>query len=316
MKQPRFWESGHRPPWPLVLLSRSYAVATARRLTQPGWTAPVPVICCGNAGTGGSGKTPLAMDLARRLQARGLSVAFLSRGHGGRLCGPLRVDPDKHDAKDVGDEPLLLARLAPAYIGADRAASARLAIAEGAAVLLMDDGLQNPTLAKTVSLLVIDGEAGFGNGHVIPAGPLREPAGVAASRCHASVVIGRDQGVADQLGLPVLRARLTPARFDARAPVVAFAGIGRPQKFFDSLREAGHPPVATLEFADHHRYTPADLRRIRALAERHGATPVTTEKDFVRLAPDLREGLQTLPVTLDWEDETMIETLLDTALGQ
>jgi tetraacyldisaccharide 4'-kinase len=316
MRPPRFWQEGGAPPWPLATLSRLYAAATARRMARPGWTAPVPVICCGNAGTGGSGKTPLAIDLAKRLTARGLAVAFLSRGHGGRLRGPLLVDPSFHGADDVGDEPLLLARVAPVYIGADRAASARLAIAAGAEVLVMDDGLQNPTLAKTLSLLVVDGAVGFGNGHVIPAGPLREPTAVAARRCQACVVVGRDMGAADGLGLPVLRAWLTPSHIDLPEKLVAFAGIGRPEKFFDSLRAAGHTPLATLAFADHHRYMPADLRRIHRLAERHGATPVTTEKDLVRLAPPLRAGLLTLPVTLDWEDATMIETLLDRVLGR
>jgi tetraacyldisaccharide 4'-kinase len=318
MRPPAFWRAGGVPPFPLVALSWLYADATARRVARPGWAAGVPVICCGNPGAGGSGKTPLALDIAARLQARGHIPAFLTRGHGGSLRGPLRVDSATHSAQ-VGDEALLLAARSPTYIGADRGASARLAIADGASVLVLDDGLQNPSLAKTLSVMVIDGGAGFGNSHVIPAGPLREPVAAAAARCQAAVLIGADDtGAAAMLGsLEVLHARVVPKPDDlAVLPdvIMAFAGIGRPQKFFDTLREAGHAPVEALEFADHHPYTTAELDRLQRDAQARGAGLVTTAKDLMRIPPSRRGAFQCVRIRLEWSDPTAIEALLDRAM--
>lgn len=321
MRPPGFWRHGHSPPLVLLPFAALYAHATARRVAQPGWTAPVPVICCGNPGAGGSGKTPVALDLATRLLARGRRPAFLTRGHGGSLSGPGLVDPSCHGAVDVGDEALLLADLAPAYIGTNRAASARHAISDGADVLVMDDGLQNPSLAKTLSLMVIDGGAGFGNGHVIPAGPLREKVTEAAHRCQAAVLIGPDAtGAALQLpaALKLLTATFVPDAADlASLPrrSVAFAGIGRPAKFFETLRAAGHIPVDTLEFADHHPYTTADLTDLHRRASRLDARLVTTAKDFMRLPADQRSAFAVLRIRLTWSDPAAIEALLDQALG-
>ncbi len=320
MKAPGFWRHGHAPLWVLRPWAALYAQATARRVARPGWVVPVPVICCGNPGAGGSGKTPVALDLAARLLARGRNPAFLTRGHGGSLRGPARVDPLRHDARDVGDEALLLAVLAPTYIGADRAATARLAVEEGADVLVMDDGLQNPSLVKTLSLIVVDGGAGFGNGHVIPAGPLREKVADAASRCQAAVLIGPDlTGAVGQLsGLAVLGARVVPEASDLAAlpaAIVAFAGIGRPDKFFETLRAAGHAAVETAAFADHHVYTEADLAGLRRLAARRGASLVTTAKDWARLAPDQRGDILAVGIRVAWDDEAAISALLDRALG-
>ena len=321
MTPPGFWQAGHRPAAVLLPFARIYAAATAWRLRRPGWTAPVPVICCGNAGAGGSGKTPLALDLAARLLARGRMPAFLTRGHGGALRGPVLIDLARHDAAASGDEAQLLARVAPTWVGADRAATARLAVARGADVLVMDDGLQNATLAKTLSLLVIDGAAGFGNGRTIPAGPLREPAGTAAARCGAAVRIGDDATGAARLlppGLPVLAARLAPdPRALAALPprLLAFAGIGRPQKFFDTLAEAGHAPLETASFADHHAYTARDLDRLAARARALDASCVTTAKDFARLPPAARAAVLPLPVSLVWQDDAAIDRLLTEALA-
>lgn len=315
MTPPDFWRFGQTPPKALVPLSKLWARAASLRVARSGWVAPVPVICCGNPGVGGAGKTPLAIDLARRLARRGRKVGFLSRGHGGRLRGPLRVDPARHNAADVGDEPLLLAREAPVWIGADRVITAKLAIGHGCDVLVMDDGLQNPGLAKTLSLMVVDGGTGFGNGFVMPAGPLRETPEAAARRCHASVMIGADAtGAAARSAQPVLMARLAAAKIVLPSRLVAFAGIGRPEKFFATLAAIGHTPHAALPFPDHHRYTPRDLRRIFSKARRHDAALITTEKDHVRLPEALRARVLTLPVTLSWQDEAMIEALLDQAL--
>jgi tetraacyldisaccharide 4'-kinase len=314
MTPPVFWQHGHAPPWGLRPVSALYAGVTARRVGRAGWSAGVPVICCGNATAGGTGKTPLAIDLAQRLRGMGEAPAFLTRGHGGALRG-VRVTPENQAR--AGDEPVLLAAVAPTYAGADRAVSARLAIAEGATVLVMDDGLQNPGLVRTLSLLVIDGGAGFGNGHVIPAGPLREPVAAAAARCQAAVLIGDDRtDAASLLSLPILRARLRPDAGDLAAlpaDLVAFAGIGRPQKFFDTLREAGRAPLRAIAFPDHHPYTAGEVARLRAEAARLGAGLVTTAKDAARLPQGTAHVLR---VTLEWDDPSAITALLRKAIAR
>jgi tetraacyldisaccharide 4'-kinase len=320
MTPPAFWQPGRTPPWPLAWLSRATTLFTAFRVARPGWTADVPVICCGNATAGGTGKTPLALDLGQRLLARGESVAFLSRGHGGSLRTATRLTPA--NAAQAGDEAQLLMVVAPVYVGPDRAATARQAINDGATVLILDDGLQNPSLHKTLSLLVIDGGAGFGNGHVMPAGPLREPVASAAARCQAAVLIGDDATEAAAAlppGLPLLRARLTPDPCDLDAlprRLLAFAGIGRPAKFFQTLAETGHAPVHSIAFADHHPYTEPDLQRLRSEARRLDATLITTTKDFVRLPKPARTGIRTLRVGLAWDDPGEIESQLNQALNR
>lgn len=299
---------------PLAVL---YAGTTARRVARPGWVAPVPVLCIGNAGLGGAGKTTLVLDLARRLRARGVAVHCLTRGYGGTARGVVRVDPSAHDHRTVGDEPLLLAAAAPTWVGADRAATARAAVAAGAGFLLMDDGLQNPTLTKTASLLVIDGAVGFGNGRVIPAGPLREPASAAAARCRAAVLIGRDQhGAAQQIpGLPILRADLAPERRLDGMRLFAFTGIARPAKFHASLRAAGADLAGTADFADHHAFTPRELRSVLTRAAELGARAATTPKDAVRLPPAVRALVQVVGVSLAWEDADAVERLLSNLLA-
>ena len=313
MHPPAFWQTDGLLPHLLAPISAVVARSTARRVARPGWCAPVPVVCCGNAGVGGAGKTTLALDLGARLLRRGARVAFLTRGYGGRVEGTVRVDAH-HTAADVGDEALLLAAIAPTVVGADRAASARIAVAQGATVLVMDDGLQNPGLEKDLSLLVIDGAAGFGNGRVLPAGPLREPVQAAASRCRAAVLIGADARTAAAAlpaSLPVLSARLRPDAPDlAMRKVFAFAGIGRPEKFFTTVVEAGAVLAGKRAFADHHPYRPAELTRLARAAEAQGAELVTTPKDAVRLPPEWRARVLIAGVTLVWADEAPIEALL------
>jgi tetraacyldisaccharide 4'-kinase len=317
MRPPGFWSHDGPKLLPTLLapFSALTAAATARRVARMGWRADVPVICCGNAGVGGAGKTTLALDLGRRLGARGHRVAFLTRGFGGRVQTASRVTA-AHDAAAVGDEALLLAALAPTYGGADRAASARAAVADGADRLIMDDGLQNPTLAKTLSLLVIDGASGFGNRRLLPAGPLREPVAAAASRCAAAVLIGDDAtGALAALpeGMKVLRARLvscfSPASVAGR-PVLAFAGIGRPEKFFSSLQAAGAVIAARHGFPDHHRFRPDELRRLEREAARLGAAMVATPKDWVRLPADFASRVTSVDVRLVWDDADEIAEML------
>ena len=316
-RAPRFWAAGSSALWPTLLapLSPLVAAATARRVARGGWRAPVPVLCVGNVTVGGAGKTTVALDLVSRLRASGCAAHVLLRGYGGAARGVRRVAPGDPAAL-VGDEALLLAAVAPTWVGADRAATARAAVAAGAAALVMDDGLQNPTLAKDLSLLVIDGGFGFGNRRVLPAGPLREPV-AAAARCRAAVLIGPDaHGALAALppGLPVLRARLVPDPADAAAlrgrRVLAFAGIARPEKFIASLEEAGVSVAARESFADHHRFAPAELRRLFDRAARLGAVAVTTAKDAVRLAPEARARVAVLGIALEWDDPAALAALL------
>jgi tetraacyldisaccharide 4'-kinase len=291
---------------------------TARRLARGGWRAPVPVICCGNATIGGAGKTTLALDLGRRLAARGLRVGFVTRGYRGSLPGVVRVDPTRHIAAEVGDEPLLLAAVAPTWRGADREAAMRDAVAAGMQAIVADDGLQNPAFAHAARLLVVDGESGFGNGHLLPAGPLRERVADAASRCVAAVLIGDRAGVAASLPgtLSVLRARLVPdaaARALAGQRVVAFAGLARPEKFFGMLRELRVELAATRGFADHHAFATAELEALAALAD--DAVLATTPKDAARLPPAWRARVHVAGVGLEWEDEAALAALLDRVLA-
>ena len=312
---PDFWSHDTWLARALAPLSRGGAAITARRVARPGWRAPVPVVCCGNATVGGAGKTTLALDLAHRLRTLGLAVHVLLRGHGGSAKGPRRV---RHDdpASVTGDEAQLLAAVAPTWTGADRAASARTAIAAGADVLLMDDGLQNPSLVKTLSLLTIDGATGFGNGRVLPAGPLREPAAIAAARCQAAILIGRDlTGALARLPpeLPVLRAHLQSGPEIARLSghrVLAFAGLAIPAKFFAALDRAGVDLAGTVAFPDHHPFTPRDLARLVDRAAASGAILATTPKDAVRLPPAMRAQVVVVGVGLVWEEEVAIDALL------
>lgn len=323
MRAPAFWR-GPRPDWRAACLwplSLPYAaVARSRFSRAPSARAGVPVVCVGNPTVGGSGKTPAAILLARCLAALGRRPVFLSRGYGARVTGPVVVDPGRHEAGAVGDEPLLLARTAPAVVSPDRAAGAELAATLGN-VIVMDDGFQNPALAKDLSLLVVDGGYGIGNGWCLPAGPLRLPVEPQIDRADALVVVGAGApgeavaALAAERGRPVLRGRLAadPSMVAAiaRRPVLAFAGIGRPDKFFATLTEVGAQVVETRAFADHHRFTESDARGLMAIQRRSGAIPVTTEKDIVRLGHpkggalrSLAEAAVALPVSLVLDEES------------
>jgi tetraacyldisaccharide 4'-kinase len=314
MITPKFWARRSALAYALSPLGRITAKITARRVAQLGVSAGVPVICVGNAGVGGAGKTIVALDLLARLKGRPFA---LTRGYGGRLggnSGPVLVAPE-HEAGDVGDEALLLSYTAPVVVSRDRAAGARLAKAKGATVIVMDDGLQNPGLIKTLSLLVIDGGYGFGNGFLLPAGPLREPVATAAARCRAAVMIGPDVTRAAKMlpaSLPVLQASLLPScEVDLTGMrVVAFAGIGRPEKFFDSVEDLGAELAAAESFPDHYLYTATDAERLQRLAIGLGARLVTTAKDYVKLPEVLRALTLVVTVELVWQDEARLQKLL------
>jgi tetraacyldisaccharide 4'-kinase len=271
------------------------------------------VVCVGNLTAGGTGKTPVAMAIGRLLIARGAKAVFLSRGYGGRVRGPAFVTPDDR-ATHVGDEPLLLAGIAPVIVAADRAAGARLAEEHGFDTIVMDDGHQNFSLAKDLSLVVVDAEAGFGNNRILPAGPLREPVAQGLRRADAVILSGT--GSAPPLpGFdgPTIRAQLVQtADLSLKGRrVVAFAGIGRPEKFFGGLREQGATLVEERAYGDHHIYSQSQMARLKARARAENAMLVTTEKDYVRLTPAEREGIVPLPVQTVFDDRAALDRLLD-----
>lgn len=313
MKAPDFWT--RRGPLANLLrpLGAITRYATARRVRRRGLNIGVKVICVGNASVGGAGKTQVALDILSRLQGRPFA---LTRGYGGALPGPVLVERGSHTALEVGDEALLLATAAPTIKSYDRAAGGRLALAEGATAIVMDDGLQNPTLQKDISLLVIDGGYGFGNGLLLPAGPLREPIAEAARRCRAAVLIGHDEtGALAQLppSLPVLRASLLPDCMVplGRCPVIAFAGIGRPEKFFRSVLSLGAELVSRHAYPDHYVYETRDATALLSEAATKGARLVTTAKDFVKLPSNLQAACVVVKSHLIWEDELALDMLLD-----
>jgi len=270
------------------------------------------VVCVGNLTAGGSGKTPVAMALARMLIARGARIAFLTRGYGGRSTGPVLVEWGKHSIGDVGDEPLLLAQIAPTIVASDRKAGAILADAQGVDIIVMDDGHQNFAIAKDLSMIVVDAETGFGNGRVLPAGPLREPVRQGLARADAVVPVGEGSPVLEGFRGPVLRARLLPLTVPPlNTRIVAFAGIGRPAKFFSALRAAGANLVECHAFEDHHPYTRDEIVRLKAEASQARAVLMTTEKDFVRLNGRDGAGIQVLPIRALFDAPEEIERLLD-----
>ncbi len=313
MRAPGFW---WRPAGLAAMLlsplGALYAAGTARRVAQDGVTVGVPVICVGNLTAGGTGKTPTVIAIAERLAARGIAAHIVSRGYGGRLTGPVQVDPTRHEAADTGDEPLLLAAFAPTWVARDRAEGARAAAAAGAQAIILDDGFQNPSIVKDISIVVVDAGVGFGNGHVIPAGPLREPIATGLARADLTLTIGRgDVALPDPP--PRLRGHLEPLAtgMDWRdQPVFAFAGIGRPEKFFETLRDLGADIRGTASLADHQPLGPALLKRLGDRAARLSAQPVTTEKDAVRLPAALRGKVMTVPVRLVLEDWMPFDTAL------
>ncbi|MEM1140153.1 MAG: tetraacyldisaccharide 4'-kinase [Pseudomonadota bacterium] len=330
MKEPSFWyppqttpgAPGTSPPWQAVMLSPLGALYALGGMLKVWLSTPqdpgIPVICVGNLTAGGTGKTPVVRDLAMRLRAKGRAAQILTRGYGGTLKGPTEIT-SAHTVAQTGDEPQLLARSAPVWIARNRGAGAMAACAADADVIVLDDGFQNASVQKHLSLLVIDGDRGFGNGRLIPAGPLREPIGQGLRRADGVVLLGGDEAApvpepVRSAGLPVFRAQLRPRDpLDPklhRSPLVAFAGIGNPEKFFKTLTGLGLAVAATHAFPDHHPYTEADLAGLRAEAKARGAALVTTEKDHVRLAAGSADDILTLPVDIAWLDEAAVDAFL------
>ena len=324
MRAPGFWwRAPDRPgllPRLLSPLGWLYAAGTARRLREPGYTPQVPVICVGNLTAGGAGKTPTVIALIERLTVRGRTVHVVSRGYGGRLDGPLRVEDLEHTAKDVGDEPLLLSAFAPVWVAKDRADGVRAAEAAGAGVILMDDGFQNPAVVPSLGLVVVDAARGFGNGRCIPAGPLREPVITGLSRADLVLAIGDDAAQAQfdatwgPIALPHLRGQLQPLQMgmDWKGErLLAFAGIADPSRFFATLRAEGAEVVRGEALGDHETLSETLLRRLELEAAAAGAQLVTTEKDAARLPPHWRAKVLTLVVRLKVQDWSAMDAAFD-----
>ena len=332
MRAPAFWWKSEPDALAHLLspLGALYGAVVARRMKQAGERVGAPVICVGNFVAGGAGKTPTAIALAHELIKADQTPFFLSRGYGAQtpVTEPIIVDAATHDAAVVGDEPLLLARVAPAIVCADRVAGARLAAARGASVIIMDDGLQNPALAKDFRIAVVDGAVGVGNGKCLPAGPLRAPLGAQLKLVDCVVVIGASatgasaagasvEAAAKASGVTVCRASLTPdadtaARLRGKR-VFAFAGIGRPEKFFDTLSSLGADVAGVRAFPDHYTYSPAQLAELHAKAEEAGAMLITTEKDRARIGAAC--AIAVLPVSLETEEPGLFARLAHAALA-
>ncbi|MAH83192.1 MAG: tetraacyldisaccharide 4'-kinase [Rhodospirillaceae bacterium TMED8] len=328
MKAPEFWKSGSSSMLPSVLapLSLLYQLGANlyRSNTIPGLKTSAPVICIGNITAGGTGKTPVAIDLGKRIKKIGAKPHFLTRGYGGKTIGPLRVEKC-HKAAEMGDEPLLLSRLADTWCSRNRAEAAKMAVKRGAEVLIMDDGLQHTSLHKDFSFLVVDGGFGLGNGRLLPAGPLRETLQAALPRINAVICLGEDvTNILREIPahIPTLTAVIEAGTAaDGLVPQVephkvtkvsylAFTGIGRPEKFYETLIKAGANLADTVSFPDHHPYTTNEILNLKQKAKQLNARLITTEKDIVRLDSKERDDIVSLAMRLRWDDETALDDVL------
>lgn len=320
MKHPHFWYQPSQNSWrrkALAPLAKIYAAGTARRLNKThGYRPEIPVVCVGNINVGGTGKTPTAIALIQFLQSLGHKPVTVSRGYGGDFEGPINVDPKTHAATEVGDEPLLLAAFAPCVVAKDRALGAKMAESLDADILILDDGFQNPAIEKDLSIVVVDAALGFGNGHVLPSGPLREPLHVGLMRADLVLSIGDttaqkkfEKSWGHAINVPRLEGSLSVLQMGMDfqgMQCLAFAGIGHPEKFFATLKSQGAELVKTVSLSDHQTLTDTIMKRLEVDAHTFGLQLVTTEKDAVRLPKKFRQKVLTLPVRLEITDNSAL----------
>ncbi|MBN8522066.1 MAG: tetraacyldisaccharide 4'-kinase [Alphaproteobacteria bacterium] len=318
-KTPNFW--GHKKSvWASILSPLSCLYLAGHRLNvkrQKSYTSSLPVICVGNIVAGGSGKTPAVISLVDLLNKDSgfHNIYILTRGYGGTLKGPTSLSLADQTHDETGDEARLLAHHAPVILSADRPAGAKLAELAGADLLIMDDGLQNPTLSKTLSFLVVDDSFGLGNGRLIPAGPLREPVLDTLNKTDAIILIGKN--LPFETDKPVFNAQIKPARIlPSNTPYIAFAGIGRPGKFLTTLQDIKVNLIDFHAYADHHPYSEKDIQKLKERARISGATLITTEKDMVRLSPSLAEGIETLPISLVFDDPSAVRSFIEAKIAK
>jgi len=319
MRTPLFWKQKNTLSTLLLPLGWVYALVTKLRIkrTRP-YKAARPVICVGNLTAGGSGKTPVSLSLAGLLKDMGFHPAFITRGYGGKIKN-IMVDPSRHTAELAGDEPMLLAAAAPTFINPDRARAAQTAISQAEAdVLIMDDGFQNPGLFKDLSFLVFDGAYGIGNGRVIPAGPLRETCAEGLKRAQALIILGPDKSGIAALNpeLPVFYAQTEPLAPKVKnRKALAFAGIGHPQKFYQSLAQAGVTIDKTVDFPDHHFYTREEILKLISEAAASDLVLYTTSKDYVKIPADLQSHFEVLEIKINWQDPARLRKFLQDRLA-
>ncbi len=317
MRAPAFWYKRGMTGAFLAPLGWLWAAGAQARAAKPArHRSPIPVICIGNLSVGGAGKTPIAESIARLIPG----AHFLSKGYGGKETGPLRVEPHRHGYQQVGDEPLLLAEIAPTWVAKNRIEGAEAAAEAGASCLVMDDGFQDPSLEKDIAILVVDGHTGFGNERCLPAGPLREPVEQGLRRADAVVILGEDRhDIANRVApKPVLYAWLEPeaeVSILVGRKVVAFAGIGRPAKFFHTLDTLGANVVEAYAFPDHYPFHPAEIGELQVAANNHNAFLVTTAKDFVRVPHAMRDQIGVVQMDVAWDHEAALLDILAPALG-
>lgn len=312
MKTPTYWKNKNIISYMLLPIGWLYGFITSLRakIKKP-YKAKVPVICVGNLTAGGTGKTPIAISIAEILKQTYNNVSFISRGYGGSLKNVM-VNNKTHTPCQVGDEPLLLSEVAPVFINPNRAEAAKLAIKHNADCLIMDDGFQNPTLYKDISFLVFNGSFGIGNGYTIPAGPLRETFENGIKRAHAIIIIGKDKtDIASKTDLPIFYADIVEEKpVIKNKNVFAFAGIGYPEKLYQSLKNVGLNVLKTKDFPDHHFYTKEELQDIINIAKKEKLEIFTTSKDFVKIPQELKSYFHILNIKIKWNNEEKLKNFI------
>jgi tetraacyldisaccharide 4'-kinase len=312
---PKFWQDKNILSFAMLPLALIYfIVISIKNLLKLPYKSKLPVVCIGNVTAGGGGKTPIAIWLAKYLTSKQVRVCFLSRGYGGNYSNSLKLDPAIHDSKFAGDEALLLAKYAPVYLCKNRAEGAKLAEKDHMKMIIMDDGMQNNSIIKDITLMAIDGETGFGNGLLLPAGPLREPASAAIKKSNMAIIIGQDkQNLANII--PSVAAKIVANNNQLEGKkILAFAGIARPQKFYHTLEELGAKIIFSQDFPDHYFYSNHDLDNLCHLAEQNEAMLITTEKDYIKIPASYKDKISYLPIAIEIENKQKITDIIDQLL--